>query len=98
MSEVVWRMPTASERPEADLRDGLTTADLAEALVRADGEQHRVELSELRLAVTAPSRGMSRLIRVLLIRDDGSFVWRIRFARLATPDEIEQWAEQTGAA
>ncbi|MEV4509574.1 hypothetical protein AB0K00_11520 [Dactylosporangium sp. NPDC049525] len=98
MSEILWRMPKAGERPEADLRDGLTAADLAEALVRTEGEQRRVELSELRLAVTAPSRGTSRLIRTLLIRDDGSFVWRIRFARLATLEEIEQWAKQTGAA
>jgi hypothetical protein len=75
-----------------DQRDGLIAAGLAEALVRAEGEQHRVELSELRLAVTAPRRGMSRLVRILLIRDDGSLVWRIRFARLATPEEIEQWA------
>jgi hypothetical protein len=90
-------MPQPTERPEADLRDGLTVADLAEALVRTEHEQHRVELSELRLAVTAPSQGMSQLIRILLIRDDGSFVWRVRFARLATPEKIEQWAEQTGA-
>jgi hypothetical protein len=91
-------MPQSDEHPEADLRDGLTAADLAEALVRAENEQHRVELSELRLAVTAPSQGMSQLIRVLLIRNDGSFVWRVRFARMATPEEIQQWAKQTGAA
>jgi hypothetical protein len=34
----------------------------------------------------------------LLIRDDGSFVWRIRFARLATPEEVQEWAKETGAA
>ena len=61
-------------------------------------DRRLVELSELRLAVTAPSRGMSRHVRVLLIRNDGSFVWRVRFARLATPEEIQQWAKQTGAA
>jgi hypothetical protein len=38
---------------------------------------------------------MSRLIRTLLIRDDGSFVWRIRFARLATLEEIEQFGVTT---
>jgi hypothetical protein len=97
VSEILWRMPQPGERPDADLRDGRTAADLAEALVRAEHEQHRVELSELRLAVTAPSQGTSQLIRILLIRDDGSFVWRVRFARRATPDEIRQWAEQTGA-
>ena len=91
-------MPQSSERPAADLRDGLTAADLAEALVRAESQQHRVELSELRLAVTAPRQGLSRLIRVLLIRDDGSFVWRIRFARLATPEEVQEWTKETGAA
>ena len=91
-------MPQPGKRPEADLRDGLTAADLAEALVRAEGQQYRIELSELRLAVTAPSDGMSRLIRVLLIRDDGSFVWRVRFARPATPEEVLEWAKETGAA
>jgi hypothetical protein len=98
VSDLLWRVPQPDEQPEADLRDGLTVSDLAEALVRAESEQLRVELSELRLAVTAPSRGMSRLIRVLLIRNDGSFVWRVRLARLATPEEIQQWAKQTGAA
>jgi hypothetical protein len=55
VSEILWRMPQPGESSDADLRDGLTAADLAEALVRAEHEQHRVELSELRLAVTAPA-------------------------------------------
>lgn len=89
-------MPQQGEHPDAELRDSLTAADLAEVLVRPETEQHRVQLSELRLAVTAPGQGVSQLIRIVLIRDDGSFVWRVRFARLATPDEIQQWVEQTG--
>ena len=94
----MWRLPQPDEQPEADLRDGLTVSELAEALVRAESEQLRVELSELRLAVTAPSRGMSQLVRILLIRNDSSFVWRVRLARLATTEEIQQWAKQTGVA
>ncbi|MGI5236825.1 hypothetical protein [Dactylosporangium sp. CA-139066] len=95
MGEMQWRMPQPGERPEAVLRDGLTVADVAEALDRPPGLSLQIRLNELMLAVIAPAG--PGLVAALLHRQDDSFIWVVMRAQLAGPNEISQWNRRMGA-
>jgi len=92
MSEVLWRMPQPEERPQADLGDGLTVADVAEALEQPAALQFQ-QRGDLQRAYIAPAAD-GRLVSILLFRNDDSFVWRVRAARLAGPAETEIWSRR----
>lgn len=88
-------MPQPAERPEAMLRDGLTVADVAEALERPSELTLQIRLNELMLAAIAPAG--PRLVAVLLHRRDDSFVWLVLRAQFAEAGEIAHWDERMGA-
>ncbi|MFG2043373.1 hypothetical protein [Dactylosporangium sp. NPDC048998] len=92
MSELQWRMPQPDESPQATLRDGLTVADVAEALDRDERLQLRAH-SDLLLLVVAETDALV-LVRVLLVRNDDSFVWRVHNARVASAADGEQWTQR----
>lgn len=88
MSELLWRMPKPGE-PRAVLHDGLTVADVAEVLNRGEDGQVRRLQDLLLLIVGETDRQV--LVRVVLAREDGSFVWRVGSARVATGAVRELW-------
>ncbi|WP_433053282.1 hypothetical protein [Dactylosporangium sp. CS-033363] len=92
MSELQWRMPQPEESPQATLRDGLTVADIAEALDRVERLQLRVH-SDLLLLVLAETDALV-LVRVVLVRNDDSFVWRVYNARVASASDGVQWKQR----
>jgi hypothetical protein len=92
MSEILWRMPQPAESPQADLRDGLTVADVAEALEQPAALQFQ-QRSELQRAYIAPAAD-GRLVSILLFRNDDSFVWRVWAARPASEAETEIWSRR----
>jgi hypothetical protein len=92
MGEILWRMPQPTESPPADLGDGLTVADVAEALEQPAALQFQ-QRSELQRAYIAPAAD-GRLVSILLFRNDDSFVWRVRAARLASAAETEIWSRR----
>jgi hypothetical protein len=92
MSELQWRMPQPDERPQATLRDGLNVADVAEVLDRDERSQLRAYNDLLLLVAAEADAGV--LVRVLLVRNDDSFVWRVHSARVASAADREQWKQR----
>jgi hypothetical protein len=62
VSDIKWRMPQPDERPQADLGDGLTVADVAEALEQPAALQFQ-QRSELQRAYIAPAAGAGGRLR-----------------------------------
>jgi hypothetical protein len=89
MSGLQWRMPQPDESPQATLRDGLTVADAAEVLDRDERLQLRAH-NDLLLLVAAETDARV-LVRVLLVRNDDSFVWRVHSARAASVTDRGHW-------
>ncbi|GAA3202897.1 hypothetical protein ACFO1B_07290 [Dactylosporangium siamense] len=85
-------MPQPDERPQADLGCGLTVADVAEALEQPAALQFQ-QRSELQRAYIAPAAD-GQLVSILLFRNEDSFVWRVRAARLASAVETEIWSRR----
>jgi hypothetical protein len=85
-------MPQPDEGAQATLRDGLTVADVAEVLDRDERLQLRAH-SDLLLLVVAETDARV-LVRVLLVRNDDSFVWRVHHARVASTADGEQWKQR----
>ncbi|GAA0716756.1 hypothetical protein Drose_36780 [Dactylosporangium roseum] len=92
MSELQWRMPQPDELPQATLRDGLNVADVAEVLDRDERSQLRA-YNDLLLLVVAETDARV-LVRVLLVRNDDSFVWRVHSARAAGATDGQQWMQR----
>jgi len=89
MSALLWRMPQPYEGPQATLRDGLNVADVAEVLNRDERLQLRAHNDLLLLVAAETDAGV--LVRVLLVRNDDSFVWWVRSARAASVTDREHW-------
>jgi hypothetical protein len=92
VSELQWRMPQPDESPHTTLRDGLTVADVAEALDLPERRQLRA-YNDLLLLVVAETDALV-LVRVVLVRNDDSFVWRVYSARVASASDGEQWTQR----
>lgn len=80
-----------------DLRDGLTTVDVIDALYAPAGQrmENRIPVSHPTLLfVCAPIPDL-RLIVVVCVRAPEVRVWTIASARLAGPDERAMWRKVT---
>lgn len=91
VSELLWRLP-AEGRLAARLTD-VTVAEVGEALEAPLRDQLRHRVGQDMLAIYSVTAGQ-RVVGVVLLRDDDSFVWRVAIVRPLGAEEFEMWLQR----